>query len=83
MTFDLFRLNEGHTMFAERKITGRLHNDEALSQFMALGGAKELKEEIVICATKFSLYLYDNFIFIIHLYMTISFSERKVICYQI
>jgi hypothetical protein len=53
MTSDLFRLNEGHTMFVERKITGRLHHDDALSQFMALGGAKELKEEIVMCAIKF------------------------------
>lgn len=47
-TFDLFRLNEGHTMFVERKITKALHDSEALRQFQALAGFKELKEEIVI-----------------------------------
>ncbi|XP_061187939.1 leukotriene A-4 hydrolase-like isoform X3 [Saccostrea echinata] len=43
-----FWLNEGHTMFVERKITGRLHGSEAIRQFLALGGAKELKEEIEV-----------------------------------
>lgn len=47
-TFDLFRLNEGHTMFVERKITKALHDSEVLRQFRALAGFKELKEEIVI-----------------------------------
>lgn len=46
-TFDLYRLNEGHTVFVERKITGRLHNSDALSQFMAAGRAKDLRETIV------------------------------------
>ncbi|XP_062597065.1 leukotriene A-4 hydrolase-like, partial [Saccostrea cucullata] len=48
ITFDLFRLNEGHTVFVERKITGRLHNSEALRQFMAIGGSKSLKETIEV-----------------------------------
>ncbi|XP_061187937.1 leukotriene A-4 hydrolase-like isoform X1 [Saccostrea echinata] len=43
-----FWLNEGHTVFVERKITGRLHNSEALRQFMALGGSKDLKESIEV-----------------------------------
>lgn len=48
LTFDLFRLNEGHTMFVERKITKALHDSEALRQFKALAGLKDLKEGIVI-----------------------------------
>ena len=47
VTFDLYRLNEGHTVFVERKITGRLHKSQALLEFMAAGRAKELKETIV------------------------------------
>ena len=47
VTFDLYRLNEGHTVFLERKITGRLHKSQALLEFMAAGRAKELKETIV------------------------------------
>ncbi|XP_062620462.1 leukotriene A-4 hydrolase-like, partial [Saccostrea cucullata] len=43
-----FWLNEGHTMFVERKITSRLHDNEAFRQFLALGGAKELEEEIEV-----------------------------------
>ncbi|XP_062610760.1 leukotriene A-4 hydrolase-like isoform X1 [Saccostrea cucullata] len=43
-----FWLNEGHTVFVERKITGRLHNSEALRQFMAIGGSKSLKETIEV-----------------------------------
>lgn len=35
-------------MFVERKITKALHDSEALRQFQALAGFKELKEEIVI-----------------------------------
>lgn len=47
MYFDLCRLNEGHTVYVERRITGRLHDDEALRQFMAMGGSKDMKENIV------------------------------------
>lgn len=43
-----FWLNEGHTVFVERKITGRLHNSDALSQFMAAGRAKDLRETIEV-----------------------------------
>ena len=49
LTLDHSRLNEGHTMFVERKITKALHNSEALRQFQAIRGLNELKEEIVIC----------------------------------
>lgn len=42
-----YRLNEGHTEFIERKVTGRLHKSETLPQFMAAGGAMELRETIV------------------------------------
>ncbi|XP_052678415.1 leukotriene A-4 hydrolase-like isoform X2 [Crassostrea angulata] len=41
-----FWLNEGHTEFIERKVTGRLHNSNTLPQFMAAGKAVELKEII-------------------------------------
>lgn len=47
IVFDLCRLNEGHTVFVERKITGRLHSGQSLSHFMALGRAKDLNETIV------------------------------------
>nr|XP_022300395.1 leukotriene A-4 hydrolase-like isoform X2 [Crassostrea virginica] len=43
-----FWLNEGHTMFVERKITKTLHNSEALRQFQAIRGLNELKEEIEV-----------------------------------
>ncbi|XP_061187938.1 leukotriene A-4 hydrolase-like isoform X2 [Saccostrea echinata] len=43
-----FWLNEGHTVFVERKITGKLHNSVPLSEFMAIGRAKELKETIEV-----------------------------------
>lgn len=35
-------------MFVERKITKALHDSEALRQFQALAGVKDLKEGIVI-----------------------------------
>jgi leukotriene-A4 hydrolase len=38
-------LNEGHTVFIERKITGRLHG-EAERQFSAILGWKALKESV-------------------------------------
>ncbi|CAO3637411.1 unnamed protein product [Cunninghamella blakesleeana] len=40
-----FWLNEGHTVFIERKITGRLHG-EAERQFSAIIGWKALKESV-------------------------------------
>ncbi|CAO3594765.1 unnamed protein product [Absidia cylindrospora] len=40
-----FWLNEGHTVFIERKITGRLHG-EAERQFSAILGWKALKESV-------------------------------------
>ncbi|XP_048743567.2 leukotriene A-4 hydrolase-like isoform X1 [Ostrea edulis] len=43
-----FWLNEGHTVFVERKITGRLHSGQSLSHFMALGRAKDLNETIEV-----------------------------------
>jgi len=43
--FEHFWLNEGFTVFIERKITGRLHG-EATRNFSAIGGKKELKYAI-------------------------------------
>lgn len=40
-------------MFVERKITKALHDSEALRQFQALAGVKDLKEGIVIHWTLF------------------------------
>ncbi|KAI8089608.1 peptidase family M1-domain-containing protein [Halteromyces radiatus] len=45
-----FWLNEGHTVFIERKITGRLHG-EAERQFSAIIGWKALKESVELFGT--------------------------------
>lgn len=42
-TFEHFWLNEGHTVFVERKIAGRLHGGEAMRHFGGIGGWKTLK----------------------------------------
>lgn len=44
-SFEHFWLNEGHTVFVERKIDGRLYG-EKFRQFSALGGLKELEEGV-------------------------------------
>ncbi|KAK7476031.1 hypothetical protein BaRGS_00032738 [Batillaria attramentaria] len=41
-----FWLNEGHTVFVERKITSRMHGGEPLRHFLANEGWKELQEII-------------------------------------
>jgi len=43
--FEHFWLNEGWTMFLERKIQGRLQG-EPFRQFEAIGGLKELQETV-------------------------------------
>ncbi|KAK7101710.1 leukotriene A-4 hydrolase-like [Littorina saxatilis] len=45
-TFQDFWLNEGHTVFAERKITSRMHGGEPLRQFLANEGWKTLQETV-------------------------------------
>lgn len=43
---DHFWLNEGHTVFLERKILGRLYGGEVYRDFCALGGWVELQETV-------------------------------------
>ena len=43
--FEHFWLNEGFTVFVERKIMGRLHGEPA-RHFSAIGGMTDLKEEV-------------------------------------
>lgn len=45
-TWEDFWLNEGHTVFVERKITARLHNSEPMRSFMALGGWQDLQYSV-------------------------------------
>ena len=40
-----YRLNEGHTVFIERKIAGRMANEQ-LRQFVANGGWNDLQEQV-------------------------------------
>ncbi|XP_077972120.1 leukotriene A-4 hydrolase-like [Styela clava] len=46
-TWEHFWLNEGHTVFLERKIVGRL-NDEKTRQFQAINGLKDLHGSIEV-----------------------------------
>lgn len=43
-----FWLNEGFTMFVERKIAGRMHG-EATRNFSAIGGWKDLRDCVSWC----------------------------------
>ncbi|XP_033744454.1 leukotriene A-4 hydrolase-like isoform X1 [Pecten maximus] len=45
--FEHFWLNEGHTVFVERKIAGRLHGGEAMRHFTGIGGWKSLQYGVV------------------------------------
>ncbi|XP_076469755.1 leukotriene A-4 hydrolase-like isoform X1 [Babylonia areolata] len=45
-TFEDFWLNEGHTMFVERKIASRMHGGEPLLHFKASEGWEELRESV-------------------------------------
>lgn len=45
--FEHFWLNEGFTMFVQRKIEGRLHGDK-VRHFSALMGLQDLKDEVTI-----------------------------------
>ena len=42
------RLNEGHTMFVERKISSEMHGGEPLRQFLASEGWKTLQEAVSV-----------------------------------
>ncbi|CAH1265432.1 LTA4H [Branchiostoma lanceolatum] len=44
-TWEHFWLNEGHTVFVERKIAGRMHGEQT-RQFAALGGWKDLYNSV-------------------------------------
>ena len=43
-----FRLNEGHTVFVERKIASRLHGGEQMRHFKAYEGWNELQNAVSI-----------------------------------
>ena len=43
----IIRLNEGHTVFVERKIASRMH-DEQFRHFAALGGWKDLFYQVIL-----------------------------------
>jgi aminopeptidase N len=60
--FEHFWLNEGFTVFVERKINGRLHGEQ-FRNFTAIGGKTYLKDTVIfknICAT--SLLLFFNYL---------------------
>lgn len=78
LTLDHSRLNEGHTMFVERKITKTLHNSEALRQFQAIRGLNELKEEIVICINRcdFSFVKFKEFTYLL-IFRAQDFKRKK------
>ena len=46
LTNFITRLNEGHTVFVERKIASRMH-DEQFRHFAALGGLKDLFYQVI------------------------------------
>ena len=45
--FEHFWLNEGFTVFVERKIVGKMHGEKT-RQFHAIGGLKDLKDSVSI-----------------------------------
>ena len=47
------RLNEGHTVFIERKIAGRMANEQ-LRQFVANGGWNDLQEQVSVMTLTFT-----------------------------
>ncbi|KAL3847158.1 hypothetical protein ACJMK2_018086, partial [Sinanodonta woodiana] len=47
-SFEHFWLNEGHTVFVERKIDARLKNGEPFRQFMAEGGWNDLQYAVSV-----------------------------------
>ncbi|PSN34098.1 Leukotriene A-4 hydrolase [Blattella germanica] len=49
--FEHFWLNEGFTVFVERKIVGKMHGEKA-RQFHAIGGLKDLKDAIAALGEK-------------------------------
>lgn len=48
VNFEHFWLNEGFTVFIERKILGRLHGEKVLD-FAAYGGLTTLKDTVIFC----------------------------------
>ncbi|XP_046491533.1 leukotriene A-4 hydrolase [Neodiprion pinetum] len=60
--FEHFWLNEGFTMFVQRKIQGRIHGDK-FRDFSAIRGLKALRETIAVCGeTDLLTYLVPNLI---------------------
>ena len=56
--FEHFWLNEGFTVFVERKILGRMQKGEATRSFEAIEGWKDLQEEVqMTLISKFQNYL--------------------------
>lgn len=68
--FEHFWLNEGFTVFIERKIAGRLHG-EATRNFSAIGGKKELAYA-VCCNSFFNFTLIFLFLIIIAVYLLLT-----------
>jgi len=60
------RLNEGHTVFIERKIAGRMFGEQ-LRHFLALDGWTELKNQV--CNSVVSAQLYCSFVFWAFVYL--------------
>lgn len=52
--FEHFWLNEGFTMFVERKIDGRMYG-EKMRDFSAIGGIKDLREAVGLRTVSISL----------------------------
>lgn len=45
--FEHFWMNEGFTVYVERRIVGSMHG-ESLREFAALGGLEDLKQSVTI-----------------------------------
>lgn len=57
--FEHFWMNEGFTVYVERKINGLLHG-ESSREFAALGGLEDLKQSVIIkciCLSKLKYLL--------------------------
>lgn len=73
--FEHFWINEGFTMFVERKILGRLiHSDQR--KFNAFCGLKDLRDEVCINIFKFDY----SFIFLtkFHIILTSHIGETNL-----
>jgi aminopeptidase N len=54
--FEHFWLNEGFTVFVERKILGKLHGEKA-RHLSAIGGLKDLRDAVSTVVPHFTLWL--------------------------